>query len=266
MKGKVLRQTIRLTSPVFFGYIAIGIAFGLLVVNKGYPWWLAPATGVLMFTGTGQFFGIGLFAAGAGLGEILLVELLLSIRHIFYGLSLIGKYKETGKYKPYLVYAMTDETFALVISSEPPEGVKPGVFYTLISLLDQSYWVLGSTIGAVAYSILEKFQLSQYLEGVDFALTALFVVLLMEQLKERKNIIPAIIGLATCAVTVILYMNGMFASNNIIWVSICFGLGVMLLFKGPSFFREEKLRSEENGRSESGESSAHTENAVGEEK
>lgn len=250
MNGKVFRQALKLTSPVFFGYIAIGIAFGLMVVNKGYPWWIATATGVLMFTGTGQFFGVGLFAAGAGLAEILLVELLLSIRHIFYGLSLIGKYKELGKYKPYLIYAMSDETFALVLSTEPPEGVSPGAFYTLISALDQSYWVLGSTIGAVAYSLLEKFNLSQYLAGVDFALTALFVVLLLEQLKKKENLVSALVGLLASTVTVVLYMMGLFDSSNIIWVSICFGLAVMLLVRGPEFFREEKLRRAEKSTQE----------------
>lgn len=249
MKNNLIKTVIKTTSPVFFGYMAIGIAFGMVVVNAGYPWFLAPLTGVLMFTGTGQYFGIALFSVGAGLGEILLVEFLLSIRHFFYGLSLIGKYKDAGKFKPYLMYSLSDETFALVQGTDAPEGVNPHKFYALVSLFDQSYWVLGSTIGALAYSVLEKYNLSQYLTGVDFALTALFVVLVIEQLKKKGNLIPCLVG-GTCGlVTVLLYKFGVFDSSNIIWVAICVGLGVMLLVKGPSFFKEDKKRSEskENG-------------------
>lgn len=237
MNGSLIRKAMKETLPVFFGYMAIGIAFGLMVVNAGYPWWLAPLMGVTMYTGAGQFFAIGLFAVGAALPEILLAEFLLSIRHIFYGLSLIGKYRNLGKYRPYLIYAITDETFALIQSDGVPENTDPGLYYTLISAFDQSYWLLGGIIGAVAYDVLQHYNLSQYLQGIDFALTALFTVLLVEQLKKKENLLPACIGIAVTAVAVFLFQKQLFASSNIIWISICFGLAVMLLIKGPSFFK-----------------------------
>lgn len=241
MNKGLLRTVLRTTSPVFFGYLALGIAFGMVTVNSGYDWWLAPLTGLLMYTGTGQFFGIALFAAGAGLVEILTAEFLLSIRHFFYGLSLIGKYKDAGRYKFYLMYANTDETFALITTTSVPDGTDASLFYFLVSLFDHFYWIFGSVLGSLAYSLLEHYQLAQYLQGVDFALTALFVVLVIEQLKKPGNLLPCITGVAAALVTVILYKTGLFNSSNIIWVSICTGLGIMLLIKGPVFWRKENV-------------------------
>ena len=245
MNNSLFRKVLKLTTPIFFGYMAIGIPFGLMIVNAGYPWWIAPLMCLTLYTGSGQYFAVGLFASGAGLFEIILVQFLLSIRHFFYGLSLIGKYKGTGKIKAYLIHAITDETFALVSSVEVPENVSKEKFYTMISVLDQSYWTLGSTIGAVACNILQKYKLSSYLEGIDFALTALFVVLLIEQIKKTKDFLPPLIGGLASAVTVILFKLGIFDSSNIIWTSICFGLGTMLLVKGPSYFKKNSSQTQE---------------------
>ena len=93
MNKSLFLHCLKITSPVFFGYITIGIGFGILFVDAGYPWWLTPVSSLFMFTGAGQYFAVALFAGGATLGEIFLVEFLLSIRHIFYGLSLIERYK-----------------------------------------------------------------------------------------------------------------------------------------------------------------------------
>ena len=150
-----------------------------------------------------------------------------------------------GIYKPYLVFAITDETFALVSGLELPDNVNKGAMYFAISLLDQSYWVLGSVIGAVAFSVLEKYNLAQYLNGVDFALTALFVVLTIEQIKQNHDFVPAVIGILTTAVTVVLYKTGVFAASNISWVAICFGMGVMLLLRGPAFFKNYRINKNE---------------------
>ena len=245
MNKNVLAQAIKVTMPVFFGYISIGIPFGLLVVNAGYPWWLSPLMGLAMFTGAGQFFAIALFSTGTVLSVIVLAEFLLSIRHVFYGLSLIDRYKNYIRRRPYLMYSITDETFALVTTVDVPSGVDAGKFYNLISFLDQSYWVVGCLIGAAAYKILEVYNLTQYLAGVDFALTALFVVLAVEQILIRTDILGPIIGAVVCGFTVWLFKAGRFDSSGIIWVSICFGLVMLFLLRGKSFYR--------NSRNEKGE-------------
>ena len=189
MNTNCLKVAARTTIPVFLGYISCGIAFGLITINAGYPWWLAPATGILIFAGAGQFLAIPLFAAGTPIHAILATELLLNIRHIVYGLPLINQFKGCRRTKPYLIYALTDETFSLLTTTEVPAGVKPEDYYFAVSILDQSYWVGGSLIGGLAGAMI-PFDMT----GVDFALTALFAVLSIEQIqkfvrerKEREN-------------------------------------------------------------------------------
>ena len=194
MNTHCLKVALRTTIPVFLGYISCGIAFGLVTVNAGYPWWLAPAMGILMYAGAGQFLAIPLFATGAPILAILATELLLNIRHIVYGLPLINQFKSCKRTKPYLIYALTDETFSLLTTTEVPAGVGAEDYYFMVSFLDQFYWVGGSLIGGLAGAMI-PFDMT----GVDFALTALFAVLTIDQIqkfvKERKgsvnNNVPA---------------------------------------------------------------------------
>lgn len=217
---------LKLTLPVFFGYIAIGIPFGLMLVKNGYPWWVAPIMSLTMYAGAGQYVAVGLFASGASLSAIAVAELLLNIRHIVYGLSLIEKFKNTGKWKPYLVFALTDETYALMTTTTCPEGQKPGRFYGTIALLDQSYWVLGSVVGAIAGSLI-PFDFA----GVDFALTTLFAVLLIEQIKSSKDIVPPVIGIFAAVICVVLAKMKVIEVSNILIFSLCIGIACLLLVK-----------------------------------
>ena len=186
MTTHCLKVALRTTIPVFLGYISCGIAFGLITINAGYPWWLAPATGILIFAGAGQFLAVPLFAAGTPIPVILVTELLLNIRHIVYGLPLINQFKECKRFKPYLIYALTDETFSLLTTTTVPPDIPAEDYYFAVSILDQSYWVGGCLIGALVGSMI-PFDMT----GVDFALTALFAVLSIDQIqkfvKERKN-------------------------------------------------------------------------------
>ena len=186
MNTHCLKVALRTTIPVFLGYISCGIAFGLVTVNAGYPWWLAPAMGILLYAGAGQFLAIPLFATGAPVFAILATELLLNIRHIVYGLPLINQFNGYRRTKPYLIYALTDETFSLLTTTEVPAGVGAEDYYFMVSFLDQFYWVGGSLIGGLAGAMI-PFDMT----GVDFALTALFAVLTIDQIqkfvKERKD-------------------------------------------------------------------------------
>ena len=177
--------------PVLLGYLAIGTGFGLLLVSKGYPVWLAPLMSLFMFAGAAQYIAVGLFAAGAGLLEMLLITLVVNARHLAYGFSLLSRYRGLPWYRWYLVFAMTDETFALVSSLENGderlrEGGGPFLFW--LSLLDQSYWVAGTILGAVAGSLLPW-----KMEGIEFALTALFIVLMIEQILRVRRSGPFVV-------------------------------------------------------------------------
>jgi 4-azaleucine resistance transporter AzlC len=165
--------------PVLTGYLAIGVAFGLLVADTGYPFWLSPLMGVITFTGAGQFMAVGLFAGGVGLVELLLVQLALAVRHVAYGFSLSTRFAHTGLFKPYLIYALSDETFALLTAArlDGMDDKTRSRYLFYITALDQSYWIAGSFIGAVAGTLIPF-----SMEGVSFSLTALFIVLAIEQI------------------------------------------------------------------------------------
>jgi 4-azaleucine resistance transporter AzlC len=195
---KTFTAAVRYSFPVFLGYMTIGIAFGLLLADAGYPWWLAPAMGVLMYAGAGQYLGLGLFASGAGLAEAVLLQLILNARHIAYGVTLGRRVNASGPFKLYLIYALSDETFALL--SSLPEGGGPGEtgsrpsFMFLVAVLDQSYWVTGSLIGAAAGTLIPF-----NMEGIGFALTALFIVLMIEQVLRVRRPAPFVISACAAA-------------------------------------------------------------------
>lgn len=181
-KSAVLLAAFRYSIPVLLGYVTIGIAFGLFLSETGYPWWLALLMSLWMFAGAAQFIAVGLFAAGTSLWEACLIQLIVNARHIAYGLSMLSHYRDTSPFKPYLVFSLTDETFALL--SSPPEmpAEEKRLFMFYVSLLDQSYWVTGSVIGALAGALI-PFDMT----GVSFALSALFVVLMIEQILKARS-------------------------------------------------------------------------------
>ena len=178
-KRQCFKAALKTTIPVFLGYISCGIAFGLITTDAGYPWWLAPAMGILIFAGAGQFVAIPLFVTNAPIPVILATEFLLNIRHIVYGLPLINQFNECKRTKPYLIYALTDETFSLLTTTPVLQDIPSEDFYFMVSALDQLYWVGGSAIGALIGAMI-PFDMT----GVDFALTSLFAVLTIDQLKK----------------------------------------------------------------------------------
>ncbi len=183
-----LPKAFKASVPVLLGYLTIGFGFGLLAVNKGYPVWLALFMSIFVFAGAAQYIGISLFAAGASLPEIVLVTLVANIRHAAYGLSLIGSFGAHPRIKPYLIFALTDETYALLSSSKPEERADGG-FLLAVSALNQLYWVAGTALGALVGSLIPG-----RVQGLDFALNALFIVLALEQAMRLKKGLPFVIA------------------------------------------------------------------------
>ena len=186
--SSVLSAAFKYSIPVLLGYLAIGMAFGLLVSDAGYPVWLALFMSFWMYAGAGQYIAIGLFAAGTTLPEICLIQLVVNARHIAYGLSMINRFPKKP-YRPYLVFSMTDETFALLSSLPaagkeglPPPGNDRDRFMLYVSMLNHSYWIAGSVIGAAIGAFIPF-----NMEGIGFALTALFIVLMIEQMLRVKK-------------------------------------------------------------------------------
>ena len=179
------------TLPVLAGFFVLGIAYGMLMLEKGYgPEWSVLMSAVA-FCGSMQFVAITLLTTAFQPVEALILSLLVNARHLFYGLSMLDKYKGFGKIKGFLIYTLCDETFSIVSSAMPPEGVEPKYFYLSISLLDYLYWVTGTLLGSLLGGLLPF-----NTQGLDFALTALFVVLFIEQMKKKENRIYGVIGVA----------------------------------------------------------------------
>lgn len=191
-----LRAAFPATLPVLTGYLCIGMAYGLLMANAGYGVFWALLLSLLCYAGSMEFVAVSLLTAGFDPVQALLMALMINARHAFYGLSMLEKYRGTGWARPFLIFSLTDETFSLVSTLEPPDGVTRRDFYFWISLLDYLYWQVGSVLGALIGGLL-PFDTT----GLDFALTALFIVLFLEQWRKRENRPAALIGLGCTAVS-----------------------------------------------------------------
>lgn len=181
--------------PIFFGYVPLGIAYGLLFQELGYPWVFATLTGAIVFAGSAQFMSVGLLAAKAGLTEIFLTTLFLNLRHLFYGFSLFKRYQASWWKKLYLIFALTDETYSVLTSKQLNSASEDQQYCFFVSALNHFYWIAGCTIGALIGS-----QLNINTAGFDFALVALFVVLTIEQAKKVKRLFPFVIALVAWTV------------------------------------------------------------------
>ena len=199
--GSALRAAFKASVPVLLGYVTIGVAFGLLLVKSGQPWWIASIMSLVVFAGAAQFMAVGLLAAGTSIAEIAVLTFVINARHMVYGLSLLDRFGACRRFKAYLVFALTDETYGILTTVEPPDGVDRESFYAAVSALDQSYWVIGSTLGALIGGVL-PFDT----RGIEFALTALFIVLLVEQMRAVRRAAPYLV--ATVASGAALFLVG----------------------------------------------------------
>ncbi|MDD5936142.1 MAG: AzlC family ABC transporter permease [Clostridiales bacterium] len=186
------------TIPVLTGFLALGIAYGILMEKNGYGALWSTLMSAIAFCGSMQYVAITLLTAVFNPMQAFIMSLLVNARHLFYGLSMLPKYKGLGKIRGFLIYTLCDETFSIECSVEPPEGVERKYFYFFISLLDYLYWVLGSFLGGVVGNLI-KFNT----KGLDFALTALFVVLFLEQWKKKENRISCIIGVVCTTIALL---------------------------------------------------------------
>lgn len=192
MKQKnTLRYAFTATLPVMAGYLVLGMGFGILLQDKGYAWWWAVLMSLTIYAGSMQYVAVDLLFVGASVLTAAVMTVMVNIRHLFYGITMLERYGNTGRKKPYLIFALTDETFSLVCSPQIPDGIDEKKYYFYVSVLNQCYWVLGSFAGAVAGA-----SVSFNSAGIDFAMTALFVVIFVEQWEKTKQHLPAVTGVA----------------------------------------------------------------------
>lgn len=211
------------TIPVLTGFAVLGIAYGLLMASNGYGVLWAFLMSAIGFGGSVQYAMVPLLTTVFDPLQAFLLSFMINARHLFYGLSMLGKYKGLGKKRFFLIFALCDETFSVVSSVEPPEDVEKGLFYFFITFLNYFYWSAATVAGALIGGMI-TFDTT----GLDFVLTALFVVLFMEQMKKKENRSYGMIGIAGAVVAAMI-----FGSENMVIPSMIIIMAV-LLFMGKS--------------------------------
>ena len=195
MNKTLIKTVLRDTVPVMTGYVVLGIGFGIVMKSNGYGAAWVAAMSLFIYAGSMQFAGLGLMTGGASLLTVALTTLAVNARHFFCGISMLDKYKNTGAKKPYLIFALTDETYSLVCSGEKSEE-----YCFLVSLLDQLYWVGGTVLGSLLGSAL-----SFDTKGIDFALTALFITVFTDQWLSSEKHYPALAGVGASVLCLLLF-------------------------------------------------------------
>ena len=189
LKKPAFRRAFRATLPVMFGYIPLGMAFGLLLSDAGYGLEAALGMSALVYAGSAQFLAVMLFSAGAGLAEIFLTTLFLNIRHMVYGLSMLERFRGMGWARIYLVFGLTDEAYALYVGAEPGKGENEKTYLLWVCAFCHFYWILGSVLGAALGRLV-----TVNTTGMDFSLTALFIVLAMDLWDRYRAFEPFLLG------------------------------------------------------------------------
>lgn len=208
---KAIKAAFPHTIPVFTGFIFLGIAYGILMSSKGYGVGWTVLMSLLAFAGSAQYVAINLLTSVFDPLYALLLTLMVNARHLFYGISMLEKYQGTGKFKPYLIFGMCDETFSITCSTNQPAGVNRNWFLFFITFLNHGYWVLGSAIGGLLGSMV-----SFNTKGLDFVLTALFVVIFIGQWKSQDNRKPAAIGVVCSAICLAVFGQSNFIIPSMI--------------------------------------------------
>lgn len=200
MKSQLLKKAFVKTLPVMAGYIVLGIGFGILLRNAGFNVGYALAMSLFIYAGSMQYVGVGLLAGGVSVLSAIFTAVMVNARHLFYSISMIETYKDAGKYKPYMIFALTDETYSLLCDGTAPEGVDPNQYRFLVSLFNQCYWVTGSVLGSLLGAVL-PFSTA----GIEFSMTALFIASFTEQWMSTHDHIPALTGLLSTFVCLLLF-------------------------------------------------------------
>ena len=222
MKKKAFKAALPYSLPICVGFLFRAISYGILMRSKGFPAIYPIVMSAVIFAGSMEFVTVELLLSAFNPLHAFLLALMVNARHLFYGISMLGKYHGTGWKKFYLIFGMCDETFSINCSVEPPAGVDRGWFMFFVTLLNQFYWVLGAALGALLGSLI-KFNT----DGIEFVMTALFTVMLMNRWEQRENRRPAIVGLGCTLLCLLL-----FGADSFMIPAMAAVVAVLTLMKG----------------------------------
>lgn len=191
MRAKALKKAFPYTIPIFAGFWFLGLAYGIYMNVSGFSFVYPMIMSIVIFGGSLEFVAVEMLLSPFAPLQVIIMTLLIQARHLFYGLSMLGKYRNMGWKKYYLIYGLCDETFSINFTADIPEDVDRGWFMFFVTLLDQLYWVTGATVGGLVGSLL-----AFNTEGISFVMTAMFVVIFLEQWLKEKRHDSAYIGFA----------------------------------------------------------------------
>ncbi|MBP3385717.1 MAG: AzlC family ABC transporter permease [Candidatus Methanomethylophilaceae archaeon] len=214
---KAMRKAFPYTIPVLVGYVFMSFAFGVMFTEQGYSVLWAILMRIVVYAGSGQYLAVNFFVPGVSLLQAAFLTIMVNIRHVFYGLSLVERYNRVGFLKRlYLIFGMTDETYSLVCTTNIPDDVDEGKFLLSITLLNQLYWIGGTIVGSLASTAIPFNS-----EGIEFAMTALFIVLFVELWCKRSNRYPELVGvMASILCLVIFGADGFILPTMILIIAI----------------------------------------------
>ena len=221
-KIKALKAAFPHTIPIMTGFLFLGMTYGIYMNVSGFGFWYPMLMSMTIFAGSMEFVTVSMLLGGFHPIEALTMTLMINARHLFYGISMLDKYKGTGLKKLYLIFGMCDESFSINYTAKIPEDVDKGWFMMWVTVLNQFYWVLGSTLGGIFGSLL-KFNT----EGLSFVMTALFVVIFLEQWMKEKNHTSAIVGILLSVLCLVIFGKDSF----IIPAMVCILVVMTLLRK-----------------------------------
>lgn len=214
MKKAAFARALKDTIPVLTGYLFLGAGFGILMSENGFHIGWSVLMAVFMFAGSGQYLAVSLLASRSGMVNVAVATLLVNARHLFYGISLVDTYKNAGLKKYYMIFGLTDETYSLVTQAKKDPNIDHGTYCFFVTVLDHCYWITGCALGSILGATLPI-----SFEGVDFVLTALFVTMFVEQWLSSQNHLPALIGLASTTLCLLIFGSEYFLIPSMVLIA-----------------------------------------------
>ncbi|NYB74963.1 AzlC family ABC transporter permease [Sedimentibacter hydroxybenzoicus DSM 7310] len=219
MKTKAFKAALPYTIPICVGFLFLGISYGFLMSSKGFSFVYPMLMSFFIFAGSMEFVTVNLLLSAFNPLYAFVLALMVNARHLFYGISMLEKYKNVGWKKPYLIYGMCDESFAINCTVTPPPDVDKDWFMVFVTLLNQIYWVAGATLGGLLGHIIH-FDTT----GIEFVMTALFVVMFINQWEETKNHRSAFTGLGCSLICLLIFGSENFILPAMALIILCFSL------------------------------------------
>lgn len=215
------QKALKASMPVILGYLPAGFGFGLLAATEGnLNLGLATAMSVFIYAGAGQYLAVGFFANNLGLLQMGMLTFLINSKHLFYGLSLLEEFKQFKRSRLYMIFSLTDETYAVLTGTKVPENTDPKYFMLFVSVINQVSWITGTILGALFGSVF-----TFNAKGIDFALVSLFLVILVDQLNNFKTKLPFIIG--ACSGLAAMFLG----KSNMLLLGAIFAVALLFLLK-----------------------------------